>query len=433
MVVKQRLVSMGGYGWALIAPVWWLARLLAGSRLLRRADVVVVASRIGFAHVVAAADITRRMFRGRRCVLVVLSEHERHNRKIARLWPDVTLLFLPVNPALAIGRRSWAIPYLDWFRPVAHELVQRIVRRMVRPDAMVLSQVELYAMVPIPGPLPPALSDLPVQHRWCAGYVRLQEEVAAPRVQVPTKWRRLIEERLRGLTPPGTATAAVRRCGLYLRQVAADSNDLTSVRRDGSPFEDYVPAIRLLARAGFQVLLVGEVALDRRWHEEFRGMLVDARRLGVDPAWFDLYAGTEVDLFIGENGGGSWLPGLNGIPRLLLNVFPYYPRPCYLGMAHTWLYYKTVRDASGQPVSHERLCAEHAYDYGVSGMTLHNNSAQEIAEAVEEFLQHASAEGSSSLEAWIDDNSAKLSPVWVRRDRGAEGQGSWPSAVASAR
>ncbi|MCH7553982.1 MAG: TIGR04372 family glycosyltransferase, partial [Chloroflexi bacterium] len=159
--------------------------------------------------------------------------------------------------------------------------------------------------------------------------------------------------------------------------------------RTGSPLDHYLPAVRYLNSAGYQVLLTGDATINASEFETFRGGLVDARHAGVDNGIFSLFAGFEVDIFIGEAGGGSWLPLLKNVPSLMLNAFPY-----LFGLPNSWIYYKTARDSSGRLVHYADLWNERAYDYELAGLTIEENTAEQILEAVTEFVL-AVAQGNS--------------------------------------
>src|SRR5262249_1365718 len=154
----------------------------------------------------------------------------------------------------------------------------------------------------------------------------------------------------------------------------------------GSPLSEYLPAVELLNDAGYQVILVGDGVLDPITFERCGGMLVDARSVNVNKDILDLFGATEVDIFIGETGGGLWLPGINHIPRLHLNAYPY-----FVAKPNSWIYYKTVTDRDGKLIHYREVFANHMYDYELPGMTLHDNSADAICRAVTCFLENLSA------------------------------------------
>src|SRR5262249_13835945 len=153
----------------------------------------------------------------------------------------------------------------------------------------------------------------------------------------------LVRDRIRSKLVAITKHGGVRLCGLYLRRKGEDSSDHTTNWRVGSPLFEYLPPLELLNDAGYQVILVGDGVLDPITFERCGGMLVDARSVNVNKDILDLFGATEVDIFIGETGGGLWLPGINHIPRLHLNAYPY-----FVAKPNSWIYYKTVTDRDGK-------------------------------------------------------------------------------------
>jgi len=257
-----------------------------------------------------------------------------------------------------------------------------LVRRLIRRDIEVIPRLEdLYPRVNIPT-LNIDRSKLIINYVWTIGYFELIKQVAAPHLKLPESIRRSISLRLRELVSGVSVNSNTKKCVLYLRQKAENSNDYHNYRRSGSPLEDYLPAVQFLNASGYQVLVTGDVALPDGVLREFRGMLTDARLARLDPELFDLYASTEADIFVGDPGGGVWLAGLNEIPRLLINAFPY-----FFGLPASWVNYKTLYDGQGRLVHFDRLFNEFSHDYELTGYTLKNNSAQEILSAIQTFLQ----------------------------------------------
>lgn len=405
-----------------LALTWTLMRLLANLELLRKAQVVVVMADWGFGHSVAGPDVARRLFAGRRCVFLLLSEHGRHNPVVGSIWPDIRVLFLPVRFGLRIGRRSYSFPPTGqhW----TSDTLLAVLRWLVRGDAgsgpLLLDLIDVYAKIPTPQDSTQRLSHMSVELRWPMCYFRLQQEVPAPPVRLPSRLRQRVEEKLRRLPIRGRASRDSRFCCLYLRQKGQGHPDVTSSSRVGSCLGEYLPAIRLLNGSGYRVFLVGDVELTPEVYRSFGGMLADAGTLGIPKGLFDIYAATEADVFIGEAGGGAWIPGLNGIPSLFVNAFPY-----RFGLPYSWVYYKTVRDKCRSLVHLRELWSKYAHDWELAGMTLHANSSGEILEAVSHFLEDISSSrerGNSQDQescwapddTWFKHANAKLSPAFLK-------------------
>ncbi len=435
-VIERQFMLIASYAFIPVSLTISVARLMMHYNILGKAQVVVLMSEGGFGHTIIGPDVARRLFKGRDCVFVALLEHGRHNRKVATIWPDIHVIFLPLNLRIDVSGNNLGLPCPNWFKRLVPQGVLTLIRLVGGLDILFLSLYDLYES--IPGYDVFRTQYLAINLRWpnssaChfPGYFRLQEEVMAAPLRLPGKSRDEIRNRLSRVTARNQSNKGIRLCCLYLRQKGLDSSDITNSRRTGSPLENYLPAVKLLIHSRFQVLLTGDVGLSKKIYQEFGGLLVDGENLGVDKEAFSLFAATEAEIFIGEAGGGCWLPGLNGIPRLILNAFPY-----FIAMPNSWMYYKTVRDQTGKLVHYSKLFSDHAYDYELAGMSVRSNSAEEILGAVSSFIGDISGGGTEDPNTniieklpdhlWIKHaKNARLSPAWLRlyddvEDNGAQ-------------
>jgi hypothetical protein len=181
-----------------------------------------------------------------------------------------------------------------------------------------------------------------------------------------------------------------------------------------------VEGLRELNQAGYQVLLTGDADLTDEMFGAFGGMLVDARHARVDSEVFALYAATEADIWIGQAGGGIWLPGINGIPRLMIQAFPFGH-----GVANAWMHFKSVRDAHGVLVPYQKLFQDYAFEYAFLGMTVEDNSNSDIRDAIVSFLEDLDRQAkglpveSPSFEfpphTWAWYAKARISRAWLAK------------------
>lgn len=404
------------FGNLLVIPIFWSFFWLRYPTL-RKAEVVVVMQEGGFGHTITGPDLTRRVFSGRRCVFIAFSSAARHNLLVASIWPNLKLVFIPISiPVVSIGKRTYVFNYPKRLRPATNRAIRWLVRLVAEDDCVFLSMHELYARLGAPQALHEMLptSSAP----YFPAYFRLQREVPVPPLRLPEHQRHAIRGRLADVAA-SSREADLPVCCLYLRQKGAMSDDISTRVRVGSPLQDYLPAIRLLNEAGYQVLVVGDVPVPKHVYDTHAGMLVDTKNLRISWRAFSIYAATEATIFIGESGGGVWLPTVNNIPILLINAFPY-----FVGLPHSWVHYKTVTDDDGRLVHYRKLFSDHAYDYELEGMKLHNNSRQEILEAVKCFLEdianplandpHADALAFAQDHTWLKQSNARLSPSWLR-------------------
>ena len=411
-----------GLSWGILPLIVFVmfVSLMARYRAFRKAQVVVIMPEGGFGHTVQGPDVARRLFSGRRCVFVVLSDYGRHNWKVATIWPDIRLIFLPLTLGITVGTLSIAVGHASWLKKYGPVIVQGFARMVSGSHALFVdSLVDLYARIPIAHDLKTAIQAVPDYSRHHIAVFDLMMKVAARPVHIPLKWREGIQGKLDLVAANCGRPFLKNICCLYLRQKGRGGDASTS-SRNGSLLEAYVPAVRLLNRAGFQVLLIGDVPLSSLLYNEFGGLLIDAKNSHIDKEIFDLYAATEADIFIGEHGGGLILPGLNSIPRLIVNAFPY-----YIALPNSWVYFKKVRDQAGRLVHFRRVFAEYAYNFDISGMTVHNNTAEEIYEAVSCFIEDSShreaLDPNAHVVAQLPDHAwikyivnARLSPAFLK-------------------
>lgn len=212
----------------------------------------------------------------------------------------------------------------------------------------------------------------------------------------------------------------VRLCCLYLRKRGGDSvAEVETSIRSGSELGDFLPAIQALNRAGYQCVLTGDRSLPDKTAAEFSGWLVSASSLGLDPWAVSLFAATEADIFIGEAGGAGFLPGLNGIPTLIVNNFPYYQT-----RYRATVFPKFCYDGDGQLIPPQRMFTEFARSYRIPGGEIRSNSAAEIYEAITEFMReyHRDAPYGTPVEdivgsandLWFAGAESRISPAWLR-------------------
>lgn len=109
---------------------------------------------------------------------------------------------------------------------------------------------------------------------------------------------------------------------LYRRE--KKSGGISAVRRMGGDLSNYAELLKSLNELGFTILVVGETAKICR-HFPF---LVSAEKLELQKSLFDPLAVLSCDIFIGNVGGGSWLPLLSQCKiKIFLDAFPLWWQP----------------------------------------------------------------------------------------------------------
>lgn len=403
-----------------------LFKLLFWSGELRLSEAIIFMTKGGFGHTISGTDAARRFFRGKRPVFIIFSGSRRHNSKASVIWPDIRVIFITLNIGFKTPFGPLELPcagrYKDNFIKVTSYFI-----KMINASADFYNLWDVYKKLPLPGemgrcePKPRYLIEKPhySPHLWPIAYFKLLRDVPAPKVHLPEKIRKKISSRLNLILPGNISPYERRFCCLYLRSKGGDSKNITERSRAGSDFVDYIPAIKLLNKFNYQVLIVGDVIPDKKRMKEFNGMAANFSALRIPVEYFYLFAATEADIFIGETGGGVWLPGVNGIPSLLINAFPY-----GTGLPNSWVYYKRLRRKDGTQVSCDALFSDHLYQYHFEELSLENNTDDEIYNAVASFLSDLSSPNNydpflnirkkMSDYSWIKQSGARLSPAWCK-------------------
>jgi putative glycosyltransferase (TIGR04372 family) len=231
------------------------------------------------------------------------------------------------------------------------------------------------------GVFPPVARSAESVESWQAyeyeiGYMYLikERENLAP-IRLPDDIREDMKNRIRDVWRKTGGTGPVKLCCLYLRFERRES--YTTRLRNSSSVETHLSAVRLLNEAGYQVLLTGDREMTPEIRKEFSGRFIDSDSISADKELFSLFAATEADILIGNNGGGITPALVNGTPGLYLDWFPF-----FMGYPNSWFYFKAASTEEGKMVPPEDLITKHAYDLSCSFGVLKNITSEEIRDAV---------------------------------------------------
>ena len=350
----------------------WNGYLERNRAALAEADVVVVmSSPRAFGTLYASLDDTRRLFAGKKIVFIYHLEPVGQNPLLGIAVPDATVIAVPRRRwDLQVLGRQLELPPDDWHDPMSHALTDAWVRKHGKPDAEVLNAFMLWRRLPVseaaekvlprvremPGGERPApyraygkinsayavgefhvLNELHMYGAW--NTLRARQDVAP--MALPDDLKTGMLDALaaaRGGRP-------AKLCGFHTRY--GGQSDKT--HRDGSPVEFYIPAIRKLVDAGYQVMIQGDRGFHSRFMDTFDGMVVDPERLGVDKNVFRLFCGCHSDIFVGDWPVAPQLAASNGIPALIVNAWP-----VGWGVNGAQVYYRGIRGGDGRRWDAER-------------------------------------------------------------------------------
>jgi putative glycosyltransferase (TIGR04372 family) len=356
------------YPFALGAILLSFLKLAFCLRRIRKAGVIVFMDEGGFGHTVTGPEVARRLYAGKRPVMILVSDRSYHNPVIASLYSDVDLIFLRWIWRVRCLGRTWHLGGTNLrCRQMLGSLIVRILHTCT--DAEIVPLQTAYREIEKLRPVVP--EDHPLQSmRWIPAWWQIVKEKNLP-VHLPPAKRELVRLRINTFVNRDVK----QLCCLYLRQKDTGG-------RIGSPLEAYVPAVRLLIESGYVVMITGDRDPDARYISEFDKQMVCARYLNVDPWIFDLYAATEPNIWIGDTGGGIWLSIVNRVPMLAVNGFPF-----AFAVPGASMLYKFVFDQTGSLVHYSTLFHDFASNLAMKGMSIRENTAEEILSAVQTFLE----------------------------------------------
>ena len=341
-------------------------KLAANWRAISCSDVLLIYPQGGFGHTIAGPDLVRRLFPEKTITVLFQFQRTVHNPLVRAIWPDLRLIFLPIEFAWS-GRGGWT--RLPWFVSLKSNWLFALMR-VIFLEKIVLLYSDIFQMAHRYNSSSPD---------WVAGYFKLRDTIPAPPPRLPHALNRKVRKALSLHVPDHK-----KICCLYLRAKGdARDSDSTSWRRTGSPLRCYWKAIKALNERGYVVLLVGDRCLDEESMSALGSSVFDARSLSLAHDLLYLYAALESDIAVLECGGGTWLPALRGIPHLVVNVLPFR----YASPGGT-IYFKSVIRADGGPLDIGCLLGEKSESYEFPGCNVKENDEDELETAVLDFLDH---------------------------------------------
>jgi putative glycosyltransferase (TIGR04372 family) len=355
---------------------------------LRRYDIIVVPSQsINFGNTVYVPDIMRRTHRGKAILFIIpWDKGSGPNPATGSIFPDVSIWFFKLFMLrfTLLGKKI-AFPHPNAADRVFHRIFG-LLAPILAPRAEFLDWKQAKLM-PIPDELRPLMKDGPEFPFWNLGiHSWLQRKISVPRLSLPEEKRRRIHDRLAEARKGEGGDGETKLCIFY--SCWRDHQEF-HFRTSAHP-DSYVPAFRFLVSRGYQVMMTGDMEMSPGCRREFGGMVVDAESLGVDRKTFLVFAGTEADLFIGDEGGGNVMPSINGAPILILNA-------CPLGgnVNEACVFPKKCTDEDGHVLSLDEIVETKDLGSLTPELKFYPNTEDEILEAVEFFL--AEIEGSSPV------------------------------------
>jgi hypothetical protein len=399
-----------------------ITTLISNFRKIAGAEILIFYWEGGFGHTLIGPDMVRRMFPDQRIVvLFAYWSPVRHNKFTAELWSDLSFIFLPVvfqNPITKKG----LLFFNTWPKLLFISLRRLAKIAWPKKNIIIIPQTQPGQGFEQIDLLPPLPTDNPgrAEGYWEPKYHVLFMQKKMPPLRLPSFRREEIVSKLKQASGEAAETHRLKCC-LYLRdkgELGKGIDPSSNYTRSGSELTEYLGSVRFLIEHGYQVLLTGDRSIPDDVYERFHGAFVDSHRIDVDQRLYTIYAQTECDVAICENGGGIWFPVLNGIPTLAMNMYPFnMSKP---GVIH---YFKALENDSGVLVKSQSLFEDFAFCHIIPGYRLKNISAPEITVAVSDFVRCLDAMDSYGLpisavcdcpgDVFIRVVDGRVSPVWA--------------------
>jgi hypothetical protein len=406
--IRKVLLSIGQALARIVASIGIITAIVANLGSIRRASAIALFPDGGFGHTIMAPDWLRRLHPGDATLTFFATSYDRdrHNLLVPQLW---------VSDRLVWVRQGFVLPKLGtiYDSPWSFRLfrvLKRFLAWYVPKTPCYLGVDDLVAATPRPSWLAAGSA---FNSRYENRYYPLIQEKSAPALHVGEATRNRVARSL--LNRCGSDFS--RRCAFYVRYRGfAYGEDTSSLNRIAPELDAHLPAIRVLVRAGYQVLLTGDVDAPEDMIADFAGGVADWRAAGVDRDEFRLFAGTEVDIHIGSQSGGSAYVYVTDMPALMLNGFP--PGDA---LPQTTVSYKWLHDPDGGLVGLSDMLGGMFFDHQLHGCHLVDNSPDEMAETVADFIANCGKRpfgidhAELGIEApWIRAANARLSPAWLK-------------------
>jgi len=428
--VHRSLIWLASWIVMPVSTVWLLCQLVRDIRKYRQADVLFHEVFMGnYGGHVQVIQMARRHHKGKKIIATFLYEPgSTHNLKLGLIFPDILIWMIRKTCfVFYTNGRKCRLPSDEIFIPIK-EAISNFFISLFAPATGYQVYSDLVYHQQIPPQLKGTISEnygedaavrgLYFALIWSGHFKREYEDPSMAKLRLPEPLRQEIHEKLKAVRHGREA----RLCMSYNK-----FEEVADYVRQGSTMGDYLPALRMLVAQGYQVLLAGDRNLDQSQMDDFDGMVVDARSLGVEKDMFRLFAPTEADICIGDAGAGILLPLIGGIPILVLNYYPF-----GIGSPGKWVYPKRYVDEAGNIVPYQRAFEEDLF--GIYGPARKEplrispvcNSEEEITEAVEHFLEDVASPSDvvpgEELVALVPKTSpfyaygSRFSPAFIRRN-----------------
>jgi len=360
----------------ILFPFYFLStvsQLIKNINMIKSTNIIVMMSGLGFGNSIQGIDIMRRFYKNKSPVFVIIGWGY-HNPYVVNLWGKTKVIYIKSF----LGIKLINSKYFSFVNSLIINVIKNILVFIIESITKnkILAENGLNAINKY-------IDIYPNYNGFVfVPWYYLIKNVKVDKATLPENYKVLIESKLNKYLLKCADKNSTKLCCLYIRAKGDKSKNITSIIRDGTQIETYLPVMRRLIDEGYFILLTGDRKLDKKIISKFNNKVISSEFLKVDSDIFSLFAATEADIFIGNDGGGSQLPIVNEIPSLIINTFPV-DGP---GFTNASILFKTIRDNKGKLVDYLKLFEHYPYDYNINDYKIYNNTPEEMDLAVKYFL-----------------------------------------------
>ena len=372
----------------ILFPFYFLStvsQLIKNINKIKSTNIIVMMSGLGFGNSIQGIDIMRRFYNNKNPLFVIIGWGY-NNPYVVNLWGETNVVYIKSF----LGKKLINSKYLSFVNSLIINVIKNILVFIIESITKnkIIELMELYKeSISVSENGLNAINKYIDIYPNYNGFVfvpwyYLIKNVKVDKATLPENYKALIESKLNKYLLKCGDKNSNKLCCLYIRAKGEKSKNITSIMRDGTQIETYLPIMKRLIDEGYIILLTGDRKLDKKYISKFNNKVISSEFLKVNSDIYFLFAATEADIFIGNDGGGSQLPIVNNIPSLIINAFPV-DGP---GFVNASILFKTIYDNKGELVDYKKLFEHYPYDYNINDYKIYNNTPEEMDLAVKYFL-----------------------------------------------
>ena len=283
---------------------------------------IVLISEAGFGHTIHDVEIIKFVLNDN-FLIIILSEHKRHNWELANIWKDIDVIHLfKTSP---------------FFSPDTQDLMQKyctyVLYKLAKINKIKLIEFEnnynQKYLNPTHGIINRLIekastykdykykSDIKTnfsfknQYEGYFAYFFLKTKLDIQTIEFNRKLENIFIKKLKKINPDNK-----KIINIYLRQKGRDN-------RCGSSIQEWEKVMYYLIKNDYCIFLTGDIHLNR-FSKGIRKKIFSFNNFKLSKNIFSISAPYFCDYCISENGGGSWFGMIMNKPTLMVNCWQFY-------------------------------------------------------------------------------------------------------------